>query len=155
MMTKIGIISDTHGMLTRHALDALGGVDHILHAGDIGAPEVLQLLNTIAPVHAVRGNMDGGAWCRDLPLTDMVELDATTFYLLHDLNTLDLDPTVAGVQVVIHGHTHLTANKTHAGVLYFNPGSASRPGRPGGPLTMGILELNQGRIDSRIIALNR
>jgi uncharacterized protein len=154
-MIKIGIISDTHGMLTRQAHDALNGVDYILHAGDIGTPEVLQLLNTIAPVHAVRGNMDGGAWCRDLPLTDMVELHATIFYMLHDLNTLDLDPTAAGVQVVIHGHTHQAANKTHAGVLYFNPGSASRPGRPGGPLTMGILELSQGRVDPQIVVLSR
>jgi uncharacterized protein len=154
IMIKIGIISDTHGMLTRHTLDALSGVDHILHAGDIGAPEVLQLLDAIAPVHAVRGNMDGGAWCRDLPFTDMVELSATTFYLLHDLNTLDLDPPAVGVQVVIHGHTHQTDNKTHAGVLYFNPGSASRPGRPGGPLSLGILEITGGRIEPTIIVLD-
>lgn len=154
-MMKIGIISDTHGMLSRHALDALNGVDHILHAGDIGAPEVLQILNTIAPVNAVRGNMDGGAWCRDLPYTDMVEFDATTFYLLHDLNTLDLDPQAAGIQVVVHGHTHQAADKTHSGVLYFNPGSASRPSRPGGPLSLGILEVGELGLDSRIIVLNR
>ena len=154
-MMKVGIISDTHGMLSRQALDALNGVDHILHAGDIGAPEVLQILNTIAPVNAVRGNMDGGEWCRNLPYTDMVELGATTFYLLHDINTLDLDPQAAGVQVVVHGHTHQAADKTHSGVLYFNPGSASRPGRPGGPLSLGILEIANGRIDPRIIVLNR
>ena len=151
---KVGIISDTHGMLTQHALDALNGVDHILHAGDVGAPEVLHMLNTLAPVNAVRGNMDGGAWCRDLPYADMVELGATTFYLLHDLNTLDLDPQSAGVQIVVHGHTHQAAGKNHFGVFYFNPGSASRPGRPGGPLSLGILELNQGRIDPRIIVLD-
>jgi putative phosphoesterase len=154
-MIKVGIISDTHGMLTRQALDALSGVDHILHAGDIGAPEVLQLLGTVAPVHAVRGNMDGGAWCRDLPYSDMVELDATTFYLLHDLNALDLDPQAAGVQVVVHGHTHRAADKIHSGVLYFNPGSASRPGHPGGPLSLGILELGKDGLDPRIIVLNR
>jgi putative phosphoesterase len=154
-MMKVGIISDTHGMLTRHALDALNGVDHILHAGDIGAPEVLQLLNAIAPVHAVRGNMDGGAWCRNLPYTDMVELDTTTFYLLHDLNTLDLDPQAAGVHIVVHGHTHQAANKTHSGVLYFNPGSASRPGHPGGPLSLGILELGEDSLNSKIMVLNR
>jgi len=154
-MMKVGIISDTHGMLSRQALEALNGVDHILHAGDIGAPEVLQILNTIAPVNAVRGNMDGGAWCRGLPGTDMVELDTTTFYLLHDLNALDLDPHAAGVRVVVHGHTHKAADKTHSGVLYFNPGSASRPGRPGGPLSLGILEIANGRIDPRIIVLNR
>jgi putative phosphoesterase len=154
-MTKIAIISDTHGLLTQSAFDAMAGVDHILHAGDIGAPEILQLLRTIAPVHAVRGNMDGGAWCRNLPLTDMVELDATTFYLLHDLSRLDLDPQAAGVQVVIHGHTHNAANNTHAGVLYFNPGSASRPGHSGGPLSLGIIEIANGRIDPQIVVLNR
>jgi uncharacterized protein len=154
-MIKIAIISDTHGTLTRHALDAINGVDHILHAGDIGAPEVLQLLGTVAPVHAVRGNMDGGAWCKNLPEADMVELGATTFYLLHDLNRLDLDPQAAGVQIVIHGHTHTAANNTHDGVLYFNPGSASRPGHPGGPLSLGIIEVTEGRIDPRIIILNR
>jgi putative phosphoesterase len=154
-MMKIGIISDTHGMLSRHALDALNGVDHILHAGDIGAPEVLQLLNTIAPVTAVRGNMDGGAWCRDLPVTDMVELDSATFYLLHDLNTLDLDPTAAGIQVVVHGHTHQAADLTHSGVRYFNPGSASRPGRPGGALSLGVLDINNDRIEPTIIVLKR
>ena len=154
-MMKLGIISDTHGMLSREALDALNGVDHILHAGDIGAPEVLQLLSTIAPVHAVRGNMDSGAWCRDLPYTDMVDLDATTFYLLHDLNRLDLDPIAAGVRIVVHGHTHQAADKTHAGVMYFNPGSASRPGHPGGPLSLGILEIADGQIEPHVIVLNR
>jgi uncharacterized protein len=154
-MMKVGIISDTHGMLTRHALDALNGVDHILHAGDIGALEVLQMLNTVAPVTAVRGNMDGGAWCRNLPVTDMVELDATTFYLLHDLNTLDLDPAAAGVQVVVHGHTHQAADATHSGVRYFNPGSASRPGCPGGPLSLGILKIANHQINPQICILNR
>jgi putative phosphoesterase len=154
-MIKIAIISDTHGTLTQDALDAISGVDHILHAGDIGAPEILQRLRTIAPVNAVRGNMDGGDWCQDLPTTDMVELDTTTFYLLHDLSRLDLDPQAAGVQVVIHGHTHNAANNTRAGVLYFNPGSASRPGRPGGPLSLGIIEITGGGIDPQIIVLNR
>jgi uncharacterized protein len=154
-MNKIAIISDTHGTLTRNALDALSDVDHILHAGDIGAPEVLQLLETIAPVNAVRGNMDSGAWCQNLPMTDMLELGATTFYLLHDLSRLDLDPQAVGVQVVIHGHTHNAANNSRAGVLYFNPGSASRPGHPGGPLTLGIIEITEGRIDPQIIVLNR
>jgi len=149
---KIGIISDTHGHLYQKALDALSGVDHILHAGDIGAPEVLKALLSIAPTQAVRGNMDGGQWCEDLPKTDMIEIEKTTFYLLHDLQALDLDPPLAGVQIVIHGHTHQAANACHDGVLYFNPGSASF-GRHGGPLSIGRIDITDGRIVPKIIQL--
>jgi uncharacterized protein len=151
-MKKIGIISDTHSALSKKALDALKGVDCILHAGDIGAPEVLQALQAIAPTSAVRGNMDGGAWCQALHLTEMLEIDKTMVYLLHDLHTLDLDPKSAGVQIVIHGHTHQSASKIHDGVLYFNPGSASF-GRHGGPLTIGQVDLNDGQIVPSIIRL--
>jgi len=151
-MKKIGIISDTHGNLTKQALDALSGVDCILHAGDIGGSEVLKALISVAPTHAVRGNMDGGQWCEDLPKTDMLEIERTTFYLLHDLHSLDLDPRAAGVQIVIHGHTHQSADMMHDGVLYFNPGSASI-GRHGGPLSVGRIELIDGRIVSRTIVL--
>jgi len=149
---EIGIISDTHGSLSKQALDALSGVGHILHAGDIGSPGVLQALQTLAPISAVRGNMDGGQWCENLPRTDMLEIDRTTFYMLHDLHALDLDPRSAGVQIVIHGHTHQSANRTHDGVLYFNPGSASF-GRHGGPLSVGRIELVDGQIVPRIILL--
>jgi uncharacterized protein len=148
----IGIISDTHGTLTSKALDALNGVEYILHAGDIGGPEVLETLQNLAPTHAVRGNMDGGDWCGNVPGNDMLEINGTSFYLLHDLHTLDLDPPAAGIQVVVHGHTHQSANQTHAGVLYFNPGSASF-GRHGGPLSVGRIELVNGRIVPRIILL--
>jgi hypothetical protein len=149
----IGIISDTHGTLNPKALDALNGVDHILHAGDIGSPQVLQALRDLAPTHAVRGNMDGGRWCEGLPAIDMLEINQTTFCLLHDLHTLDLDPRSAGVQVVIHGHTHQPANKIHASVLYFNPGSASIR-RYGGPLSVGRIELIDGRIVPKILVLD-
>ncbi len=151
-MKKIGIISDTHGTLSQKALDALSGVEQILHAGDIGSPEVLKALQTLAPTSAVRGNMDGGQWCEDLPKTDMLEIDRTTVYLLHDLHSLDLDPQAAGVQIVIHGHTHQSANRIHDGILYFNPGSASF-GRHGGPLSVGRIELLDGQIVPRIILL--
>jgi putative phosphoesterase len=150
---KIGIISDTHGTLYKKALDALSGVDQILHAGDIGSPEVLQTLQKVAPTKAVRGNTDGGAWCENLPLSDMLEIDKTTFYLLHDLQTLDLDPQSAGIQVVVHGHTHQPVNTNHDGVVYFNPGSASHR-RHGAPLSVGCIELIDGRIVPRIIFLD-
>ena len=151
---QIGIISDTHGTLTRSALDALSGVDHILHAGDIGSPEVLQALRNVAPTDAVRGNTDGGDWLEDLPVTDMLQFGHTTFYLLHDLQTLDLDPPSAGVQVVIHGHTHQSEHRTRGGVIYFNPGSASF-GRHGGSLSVGRIELVDGRVEPRIVVLDR
>ena len=150
----IGIISDTHGTLTRRALDALSGVDHILHAGDIGSPEVLQALRKVAPTDAVRGNTDGGDWSEDLPATDMLQVGNATFYLLHDLQALDLDPPAAGVQVVIHGHTHQAEHRTRNGVIYFNPGSASFR-RHGGALSIGRIELSNGRIEPRIIVLDR
>ena len=151
-MDKIGIISDTHGTLNGNALGALSGVDYILHAGDIGDPDVIKALQGIAPTYAVRGNMDGGSWCDGIPVTDMLELGSTVFYMLHDLNCLDLDPQSAGVQVVIHGHTHQSASKTRNGILYFNPGSASIR-RYGGPLSVGRIDIADGRIAPRIIQL--
>ena len=151
---EIGIISDTHGMVSPFALDALSGVDRILHAGDIGSPEVLQVLQRLAPTDAIRGNTDGNGWCENLPLTEMVDVDHTMFYLVHDLQALDLDPKSAGIQVVVHGHTHRSALKTHDGVLYFNPGSASYA-RHGEPLSVGRIALVDGRIVPRIISLDR
>ena len=122
-----GIISDTHGHLSPKARQALTGVDYILHAGDIGTPEILNELKRIAPVFAVRGNMDFGTWARDLPVADVVELGEVTLYALHDLNALDLDPRAAGFQAVISGHTHRAAATRKNGVLYVNPGSATFP----------------------------
>jgi putative phosphoesterase len=150
---EIGIISDTHGVVSSFALKALSGVDRILHAGDIGSPEVLEVLQRLAPTAAIRGNTDGDTWCENLPVTEILDLDQTTFYLLHDLQTLDLDPKSAGIQVVVHGHTHRSALKTHDGILYFNPGSASYA-RHGGPLSVGRIEIADGRILPRIIGLD-
>ncbi len=149
----IGIISDTHGILSEDALQALKGVDSIVHAGDVGGPQVLEYLGQIAPVTAVRGNMDHEAWAEPLPAFDMIGFDGTIFYVLHDLHTLDLDPSAAGVQIVVSGHTHQAAMKTVQGVLYFNPGSASH-GRHGMPLSVGRIELTDGRIHPQIIQLN-
>jgi putative phosphoesterase len=151
---EIGIISDTHGTLYQKAVDALRDVDQILHAGDIGSPEVLQALQKVAPTKAVRGNTDGGPWCENLPASDMLEIDDTTIYLLHDLHTLDLDPQSAGIQIVVHGHTHQPANRNLDGILYFNPGSASHR-RHGAPLSVGRIKLIDGRIVGRIITLDR
>ena len=120
----IGVISDTHGLLRAEALAALRGSEHIIHAGDVGAPEILDELSATAPVTAVRGNVDKGAWARKLPETEVVELGGISVYVLHDLAQLDLKPEAAGFKVVISGHSHVPKQETREGVLYFNPGSA-------------------------------
>ena len=120
----IGVISDTHGHLRAEAAEALKGVDLIIHAGDIGKPEVLSELGKIAPVHAVRGNMDGH-WAFGLPETEIVEVGDFLFYVLHDVFRLDIDPAAAGFAAVINGHTHTPDIENRKGVLYLNPGSAA------------------------------
>jgi hypothetical protein len=120
----VGVISDTHGHLRPEAVAAFQGVDLIVHAGDIGKPEILESLNDIAPVHAVKGNMDG-FWARALPEAEVVEIGEATLYVLHDLCRLDLDPVTAGFVAVIHGHTHTADIDNRDGVLYLNPGSAA------------------------------
>lgn len=148
----IGIISDTHGILTDNAKSALYGVDHILHAGDVGGPEVLTSLQNLAPTTAVRGNMDGGGWSKSLPPFEMIDLGGCVFFVLHDLHTLDIDPQTAGIQVVISGHTHQPQVTHRNGILYFNPGSASH-GRYGQASCVGKIELLSGKILPNIIAL--
>ena len=120
----IGVISDTHGHLRAEAAEAFKGVDLIIHAGDIGKPEVLVELGKIAPVHAVRGNMDGH-WAFGLPETEIVEVGDFLFYVLHDVFRLDIDPVAAGFAAVINGHTHTPDIENRKGVLYLNPGSAA------------------------------
>lgn len=135
----IGIISDTHGLLRPEAERALMGVDHIIHAGDIGRPEIVDALRRMAPVTAIRGNVDGGAWARDYPDTNLVRLAGKSIYVLHDLKTLKADPGV-GIDVIVSGHSHVPKIDTVGGVLYLNPGSAG-PRRFKLPITFATLEL--------------
>lgn len=149
---KVGVISDTHGHLYPEAETALKGVDAIIHAGDIGTPEVLHHLRRIAPVFAVRGNMDGGGWSRELPATDVVALGGAQFYVLHDLHQLDLDPLAAGFQAVISGHTHRAAATRRDGVWYINPGSASLP-KTRDPASLALLRIDGKSIDVAFVAI--
>jgi uncharacterized protein len=122
--TRIGLISDTHGLLRPQALDALRGSELILHAGDVGKPEILTALRDLAPVIAVRGNVDTADWARALPETAVAEAGGVRLYVLHDLHALDLNPAAAGFRVVVNGHSHQPGKFERDGVLYVNPGSA-------------------------------
>ena len=148
----IGIISDTHGSLNRPAAEALAGVDHIIHAGDVGAPDVIAALEQIAPVTAVRGNTDGGYLAKKLPAVNMVTLAGITFYVLHDILVLDLDPVAAGVQVVVSGHTHRAEIRSTGAVLYLNPGSASQS-RNGNGLSLARIHISQSGLKPEIVDL--
>lgn len=139
-------------MLRPEAVAALRGVDHIIHAGDVGAPEILQELAKIAPVTAIRGNVDKGAWARKLPETEVLELGGISIYVLHDLAQLDLKPEAAGFGVVISGHSHVPKQEVRGGVLYFNPGSAG-PRRFKLPVSIGKLFLDNGKVRGEIIEL--
>ncbi len=120
----IGVISDTHGVLRADVVKAFEGAELIVHAGDIGKPEVLKALRAIAPVVAVRGNMDWGAWTRDLAATEVAEIGKVSMYVVHDANRLDLEPAAAGFSAVISGHTHSPSVDKENGVLFLNPGTA-------------------------------
>ena len=148
----IGVISDTHGLLRPEALKALRGVHHILHAGDIGNPEILEELGAIAPVTAVRGNMDWGAWTTGLAGTEAVEVGGASIYVLHDLATLDLSPEGAGFDAVISGHTHMPEVRWSGGVLYLNPGSAG-PVRSTKPVSLALVEVREGVLKPRFVNL--
>lgn len=149
----IGIISDTHGLLRPEALDALAGVSQILHAGDIGAASIIPRLEEIAPVAAIRGNVDGHAWARSYPETLLVNMNGVTLYLLHDLQALQLDPVAEKIQVVISGHSHQPQIVRRHGVLYLNPGSAG-PRRFRLPVTLAKLELDGELPQAEIIPLD-
>jgi len=140
-----GIISDTHGLLRPEAVEALRGSDRILHAGDVGAPEILEALAQVAPVTAIRGNVDTGAWARSLPETAVVEAGGVSIYMLHDLGRLDVKPEAAGFRVVIYGHSHHPKIEDKNGVLYFNPGSAG-PRRFNLPVTLAKLRIDVGNV---------
>lgn len=137
---RIGLISDTHGLLRPEALNALQGSELILHAGDVGKPEILDALRAVAPVVAIRGNVDGDAWAAALPATEVIETERALIYMLHDVNALDLDPVAAGFQIVVSGHSHKPARSVRSGVLYINPGSAG-PKRFSLPTTIARLDL--------------
>jgi putative phosphoesterase len=148
----IGVIADTHGLLRPEALAALRGSEHIIHAGDVGAPEILDTLAAIAPLTAIRGNVDQAAWARTLAETEVLEIGGLSIYVLHDLAQLDLKPGAAGFQVVISGHSHVPKQEVRQGVLYFNPGSAG-PRRFKLPVTVGRLSVEGGNVRGEIVAL--
>ena len=152
MMRTIGAISDTHGLLRPQALAALAGCDPIIHAGDVGSPDVLARLGALAPVHAVRGNVDHGAWSANLPVTQRIEIDGFRIYVLHIL--AELDPQAAdNVDAVIYGHSHQPKIETKNGTLFFNPGSAG-PRRFRLPITVGRMTAEHGKLRAEIIELN-
>jgi hypothetical protein len=138
----IGLISDTHGLLRPEALRALEDSDLIIHAGDVGDPEILETLKKLAPVFAVRGNVDTEPWALSLPETEVVETDPATIYALHDVHALDLDPVAAGFHIIVSGHSHKPARTGHGGILFLNPGSAG-PRRFDLPVTVAHLDVSQ------------
>ena len=146
----IGVISDTHGKLSRKAASVLSRADVIIHAGDFDTPEVLAALERLAPVITVRGNMDYGNWAASMPVTDMTELGGCYIYILHNLYALDIDPVTAGIKVVISGHTHQAAAVQSNGILFLNPGSPTEP-RSGTDASMAMLNVNQGKIRYRFL----
>lgn len=149
---RIGLISDTHGLLRPEALDFLAGCDHIVHGGDIGNPGILERLGELAPLSVVRGNNDREAWARGLPATALLHFGPVALYAIHDLKELDVDPAALGVRVVVSGHSHKPACAERAGVLYFNPGSAGRR-RFSLPITCGELVLDGDCVRPRIVTL--
>ncbi len=142
----IGVISDTHGLLRPEALEALRGVSLILHAGDVGKPEILTQLEEVAPVKVVRGNVDRGEWAQQLPMTEVAQVGGVFIYMLHILEDLDLDPVAAGFRVVIFGHSHKPSQEVKRGVLYLNPGSAG-PRRFKLPVSLALLRIRGGEVE--------
>jgi putative phosphoesterase len=150
----IGVISDTHGLLRPGALAALQGSDYIIHAGDIGDPQILDKLAAIAPLTAVLGNIDHGAWANKIPTTNVLEVGEISIYVLHNLQELDLKPEAAKFAAVVYGHSHVPKQEWKNGVLYFNPGSAG-PRRFRLPVSVGRLRIKDGRIDAKILLLEK
>ena len=138
----IGLISDTHGLTRQEALAALKGTDLIIHAGDVGKPEIIEQLRAIAPVVAVRGNVDKGPWSSQLPMTAVAEVGSVLICVLHDIQQLDLDPAAAEFHIVVSGHSHKPSHTERAGVIYLNPGSAG-PRRFRLPITVARLDLRR------------
>lgn len=151
-MARIGLISDTHGLLRTEAVSFLRGCDHIVHGGDIGNAEVLSRLSALAPVTAVRGNNDRGPWAERLAQTELVRIGDVWVYALHDIAELDIDPNAAGVHVVVSGHSHKPLVESRDGVLYVNPGSAG-PRRFRLPISVAELVVADGAVSARLVEL--
>jgi putative phosphoesterase len=152
-MTRVGLISDTHGLLRPEAVAFLRGSDVIVHAGDIGDANVLGELNAVAPVTAVRGNNDTGAWAKAVAETQVLQVDDVSIYVIHDLAELDVDPVAAGFQVVVSGHSHKPAVQTRNGVLYVNPGSAG-PRRFKLPIAAAELSIQGRSVTANMVELD-
>jgi putative phosphoesterase len=148
----LAILSDTHGLLRPELLPLLAGVDHILHVGDVGNADILETLGHIAPVTAIRGNIDRHGPCADLPATEAIELGGCLIYMLHDLTDLDIQPQAAGFGVVLYGHSHQPSIQHRQDVLYLNPGSCG-PRRFNLPITYALLRLDAGKPTAEIIPL--
>ena len=152
-MHRIGLISDTHGLLRPEASAFLRGSDRIVHAGDVCDPQIIEALSAIAPLTVVKGNNDRGPWAERLPETDFVEAGGVSVYVIHDLSQLDIEPAAAGVQVVVSGHSHAPSAEQRDGVLYVNPGSAG-PRRFRLPISVGELTIVDGVATARIVRLD-
>ena len=152
----VGVISDTHGLLRPEAKAALSGSDLIIHAGDVGKPEILDELKAIAPLFVVRGNIDNGEWANQVPTSETLEFDGSTIYVLHNLHELDADPDAAGYDAVITGHSHKVHEYRKGKVLFLNPGSAG-PQRFDLPITVARLHVEKapGRIEIIQLQLNK
>lgn len=148
----VGVISDTHGLLRPEALVALAEAEHILHAGDVGNPEILATLGEIAPVTAIRGNVDTHGPCASLPATEAIELGGRLFYMLHSIHDLDINPRVAEVSVVVSGHSHQPAIEHKNDVMYLNPGSAG-PRRFKLPVSIALVAVTADGVEARIVDL--
>jgi len=149
---QIGVISDTHGLLRPEAIEALKGSSLIIHAGDVGEPEVLEALKRIAPVVTVRGNVDQEPWCQSLPLTEAVEVGQMWIYVLHELSNLDIDPITAGFGCVIFGHSHQPSMETRNGIIFLNPGSAG-PRRFNLPVCVAVIGVEENILKPQLIEL--
>jgi putative phosphoesterase len=152
-MIKVGVISDTHSLLRESAVQALQGVDHILHVGDVCEPGILDSLQNIAPINTVRGNCDYGKWADAIPITEALEIGGCWIYMIHNLQQLDLNPS-GQFQVVLHGHTHVPDIRQFENVLYFNPGSAG-PRRFGKPISIGFLEIENSTPSAKWLEIEK
>jgi uncharacterized protein len=153
MTVTIAVLSDTHGLLCKSVVERIQDVDHILHAGDVGDPVILEALRTIAPVTAIRGNVDTAAWARELPETETFTAGSHDFYIIHNLDDIDLDPRAGGFAGVIYGHTHRPSIEYRNGVLYLNPGSIG-PRRFSLPISFAMLRIEGERVDPQLIELD-